>query len=156
MRNEGYVNALSALQFFCFEGDMQVDSLDRLGKVEVPVFFPSAGADAKGCDYFFGVAGVLKTYIGYLFDHLGGNDSAEHLEALSERIGGLMLSAEANKWSEGGVKSLPIWNQIRSDAKRALRTLGEPLPDVIPVFNIAALIDPDEFRTTDEARQYLE
>lgn len=66
-----------------------------------------------------------------------------------------MQDGTAAEWSVEGLGS-DTWRRLRTDARKALEQLGEALPIDAPGFDIGALINPDEFITSGEAKALLD
>lgn len=155
MSNEGYRRALNALQFFCFEGDRQVESI-KMPKAKAPVFFTKSEEKDIGCDYLLGVACVFITYKGHLYDNLSSVEDADRLEDFAHRLIILMHHGSAAEWSASSAQNAAVWKRLREDARAALQQLGETVPNDAPDFDIEALINPDEFRVSNEVRTLLD
>jgi hypothetical protein len=159
MSTLGYPHAVAALQFFSFPGPAQGESWRTRHQDFPRLFFPEQSEADRGCDYFFGVACVFKTYRNSLYDRFLSMEEAEekagHLGDFNHRLNFFMQDGTAAEWSAAGVLEGECWERLRVDAQKALNELGESLPNEPPVFDIEALISPAEFRTSDEARRLL-
>lgn len=155
MSSEGYRRALQALQFFCLEGDRQYESVKN-SKVNPPVFFKDAKPEDIGCDYLLGVACVFVTYKSYLYDRFASEQEATKLDDFSHRLSVFMHQGSAAEWSVYAVRQSEVWGRLRAEALAILNQLGEEVPNDVPDFNIEILIDPDEFRVSDEAKSILD
>lgn len=152
---------LAALEFFCFPGEVQVASWRKMeGRAQLD-FFPEKSKLDRGCNYFFGVACVFVTYASDVYDLFPSEDDCKHLTEFHERIDAYMFQP-SDMWSESAVLEeagshlMQNWERLRNDARKVLGDLGKTLPSEPPEFDIPALVDLDEFRTTENARRILE
>jgi hypothetical protein len=155
MRNTGYGYGLAKLQLFCFPGPVQVAGQRKDDCGTEPFFFPDQNEADRGCEYFYGVACVFTTYAGELYNSFLNMDECRHLVEFGQRLRAYMFRTAA-EWSEAAVLENENWERLREDAKHALSELGESLPAEPPALDIAALINPHEFRTSKEARRLLD
>ena len=153
--SDSYRIGVDALQFFGAEPSEQLRSYRRLNAVSQPNFFPQKRDEDLGCDYFFGVACVFKTFAGSLSDKFLSAEDADHLEDFNHRLNVFMQDGTAAEWSEAGVVEGIVWQALPDNARQALDQLGEPVAREAAIFDIDALIDPDEFRTTAAAKTLL-
>ncbi len=155
-------HGVAALKFFCFPGPAQVSSWHKVAQKPQLPFFPKGDDSDRACNYFFGVACVFITYASDVYDRYAAMD-CRHLTEFHERLDAYMFQP-AERWSESAVLGsgesephlLQNWERLRSDARKVLNDLGEALPSEPPEFDIPALVNLDEFRTTEEARRILE
>jgi hypothetical protein len=154
-KEEAQKIGIAALQFFSLDASEQVKSWRSHGAAAQHDFFPDQREQDRGCDYFYGVACVFKTYGGVLYDKFLSVEDADHLEDFNHRLNVFMQEGTAAAWSEVGVHKEEVWENLRLDARKALDQVGEPLSPEPQNFDIVALISPDEFRTTEETRAIL-
>ena len=151
---------MNALKFFCFSGEEQVTSLRNINMGVQPVFFSKQSEDEKGCDYFIGVACVFISHGMELVDEYVDAEEiekkAEHFLDFRHLLNVMMVTEDAARWAPKSVLEDERWERLRAYARKALNERGESLPSEPPTFNVAELIDPDDFRTTEEARRLLE
>jgi hypothetical protein len=147
--------AVAALRFFSLSGPVQIAIRRESRTGREPTFFrdSATGDDAPG--FFLGVACVFKTNQGLIYEGIDDDAVRETLTDFVHRLNVAMNDSSAADWSEAAVFQDRLWHALRKDAAKAIRDLGlDPVAEV-PRFDIAALINPDEFRTSDEVRRIL-
>jgi len=156
--NEQAKIALDALRFFASEGDLQLAIAEQAASKGTPAFF---GQGDEGCgieDYLVGVACIFSTYLGALLDQVLGERANDAFEDFSHRLLVLMGEGRVEAWDRSAVVGGGVWVRLRKEALRALEELGLEFADDERVveFKIDDLIDPDEFRTTPDAKRLLD
>jgi hypothetical protein len=151
-KDRSYAIGLAALQFFALGAVKQVTAWQSKSGTSVPTFFESGGADS---DYFFGIACVFKTYVGAIYDKFALAEDADQVQDFDHRLTVFMQDGTSSEWSAIGVRDSEIWALLRRDATRALVQLNELVTSEVASFDIAALIDPSEFRTSAAAKAIL-
>jgi hypothetical protein len=116
--DRAYNRAVSALQFFGLELPEQLESLVN-APAEQPRFFSKQLDVDRGCDYFFGVACVFKTYKRALYDKFVSAEEAGRIGDFNHRLDVFMQDGTAAEWSVEGLGS-DTWRYLRTDAKKAL------------------------------------
>ena len=149
--------ALDCLQFFSCSGERQVATWEiARNKYQLPRLFSGDSKPATESDYFIGVGCAFKTYLGFIYDYVLSQHATESLEALNHRLSVMMHTESEVDWSAVSILNEVVWQKLRAEAKNALSTLGIVASDVAPIFDLENLIDPTEFRTSDEVRKLLE
>ena len=156
-REDGYRNAMNALAFFSFPAEKQASS-SRLARVQfhVPKLFNSIDSETSESSYNIGVACVFKTYQGFIYDEVVTDEASECLEGFNHRLNCMMHTESASDWSEAAMLQNESWRKLRAEAGKALEAIGNTLPEVVPVFNLGALINADEFVTSEVVLRLLE
>ncbi len=156
LKNPSLRIAKRALRFFALPADDQMMIWRNHGVGPVPNFFEEDDAASPESNYFLGIACVFTTYKGALFDEADGDQACEALQDFSHRLAVAMHNA-AREWTGSAVMQSDTWQSLRHDASRALDELGITIhePAGTLEFDIDRLIDPDEFRTTQSAKDIL-
>ena len=154
--DEAKLIAVDCVRFFCLSGDEQMTSW-RIAKNEfkLPRMLYDESREVVIGDYMRGVFGVFYTY-SWVFHEMDISESV--LDIFYDFKGRLdvMSCVGESDLSSSAILNDVAWDKLRKDAKLFLNELGE-LPDVnLPIFDIGSLINPDEFRTSDEVRKLLE
>lgn len=145
-----------ALNFFCLSPEEKLTHLKVVDPTTVPDFFGSSSGDVLEANYLFGVACVFVTYSHQILDRfVCADDEAVEIGRFSENLRLAMYDFSASSWSAKSVSS-PKWEGLQELGLKALAEIGEPLVHSLEPFDVLALIDPNEFRTTDEVRLLLD
>lgn len=154
-RSEDCEHALSSLCFFGLPAARQIESWRRThNSFPVPKFFRDNDIEVGAADYFFGVACVFTTYKSVIYDEIS-SENYELMEDFTHRLGWMMHAGRSIEWSAEAVLSDVAWERLRADAIKLAELLGSSMPADTPIFDVSALVDPDEFITSDEARKLL-
>lgn len=145
-----------ALDFFCLSLQEKLTHLETIDQKTIPDFFGSYGRDVLEANYLFGVACVFVTYSHQIFGRfLCAEDDAVAIGKFSDRLRLAMYNFSSSSWSAKSMSS-PMWEELRVLGLNALAEIGEPLVSSLEPFDVLALVDPNEFRTTDEVRLLLD
>jgi hypothetical protein len=150
--SNAYEVAIAALGFMGLSAEEQVLGFGKAKPYQAPSFF--VGCDPS-CNYAYGIACVFKTFSNELLDGFTDAEDADELQDFIHRLNFFLYNATASDCSEVSVRTSQVWEKLRQDARRALASLDEKLPEIPPVFDIGALVSLDDFIASDEARQLL-
>jgi hypothetical protein len=150
--SEEYCRAIAALRFFALVPEKQLQAFeDHRG--EIPLFGARSGSPGVG-DFLVAVYGVFTTYLGAIYDQFQSSEEAERVNDFRHHLNVLACPPDADVWCADGIL-LEEWAELRRRAADALSELKEPATPIPPQFDFAEWINPDEFRTSDEARRLL-
>lgn len=154
--DEAKVIAVDCVKFFCLSGDGQMTSW-RIANNEfkLPRMLYGESCRVVVGDYISGVFGVFYTYLWVFHEMDLSEDVLERFYDFKGRLD-VMSCAGENDLSSSAILNDIAWEKLRKDAKLFLDGLGEGVDVNIPIFDVGNLINPDEFRTSDEVRKLLE
>ncbi|HPF72464.1 MAG TPA: hypothetical protein PLX09_02560 [Xanthomonadaceae bacterium] len=146
--------ALHVLRFFSLPAVDQLAIGRSFRTKSDPVFFDP---DHFEGNFFFGMACAFVTYKGALLDEFESEADAETLLDFSHRLAVLMHGATGEEWADLALLQSDDWQRLRRDACRAVLELHaeDRLDGETFEFNISELINADDFRTTDAAKDVL-
>lgn len=154
--NEAKVIAIDCIRFFCFSGMEQMTSW-RIARneFELPRMLCDDSEHATVGDYLNGIVGVLYTYM-WVFHEMDISEKAlESFYDFKHRLD-VMSCTEGSDWSSHAIIHDVSWGKLRADASVFLKELGEVNGKDPPIFDVANLINIDEFLTSSEVRKLLD